>query len=259
MHRITMPSPALVISMVALFVSLGGVSYGVATGSIDGREIKNNTVRSGDIKNNSVLSRDLRNNSVLSRDLRNNDIRSGDIRNSTIAGRDIRTGTITGSDIGANTVTGADVLESSLGLVPSANVANRAGSAAAVDRLQISGNSVRTASVGQTITLLTRGPLTLKLACTGTAVNPTADILIATSANGSAYSRGAGASGNADFGTADGDDSLTGGGANNAVNPSFIDDVYSATGADGTAISGSVYAGTNKNGAHCIGGATALG
>ena len=38
------PSPALVISCIALFVSMGGVSYGVATGFIDSREIRNNTV-----------------------------------------------------------------------------------------------------------------------------------------------------------------------------------------------------------------------
>ena len=43
------PSPALVISMIALFVSLSGVSYGVATGFIDSREIKNNEIRSRDI------------------------------------------------------------------------------------------------------------------------------------------------------------------------------------------------------------------
>ena len=39
------PSPAMVVALIALFVAMGGVSYGVATGSIDGREIKNNTVR----------------------------------------------------------------------------------------------------------------------------------------------------------------------------------------------------------------------
>ena len=46
------PSPALVIACIALFVSLGGVSYGVATGFIDSREIKNNTIRSKDMRNN---------------------------------------------------------------------------------------------------------------------------------------------------------------------------------------------------------------
>lgn len=48
------PSPALVISCIALFVALGGVSYGVATGTIDGREIKNGSVTGSDIKNGSL-------------------------------------------------------------------------------------------------------------------------------------------------------------------------------------------------------------
>jgi hypothetical protein len=84
------PSPALVISCIALFVSMGGVSYGLATGVIDSREIKNNTIRT--------------------QDLRNNEVRTGDIRNSTVRGR----------DVAVDTITGADVNESTLGQVPDA-------------------------------------------------------------------------------------------------------------------------------------------
>jgi hypothetical protein len=83
------PSPALVVAFLALFVALGGVSYGVATGSIDSREIRDNTIR----------SKDIRNNSVYTRDIRNNDVRDIDIRNSTVKGRDIADGTLTGDDV----------------------------------------------------------------------------------------------------------------------------------------------------------------
>ena len=48
------PSPAMVVALVALFMSLGGVSYGVATGFIDSREIKNNVVSTKDLKNNDI-------------------------------------------------------------------------------------------------------------------------------------------------------------------------------------------------------------
>jgi hypothetical protein len=116
--RLRTPSPALVISLIALSVSLGGVSYGFATGTIDSRELKNNTVRTAD--------------------LRNNDVRSADIRNNTISSRDIRTSTITGGDVKSNTLTGRDILESSLGIVPSSNTANlatRANTAGALDGL----------------------------------------------------------------------------------------------------------------------------
>ena len=58
------PSPALVVASMALFLSLGGLSYGLATGSIDGREIKNNTVRGPDIRNATISSRDLGNSAL---------------------------------------------------------------------------------------------------------------------------------------------------------------------------------------------------
>jgi hypothetical protein len=107
-----LPSPALVIACVALFVSLGGVSYGVATGSIDSREIKNNTIR----------SKDVRNNTLRTFDIRNNEVRGFDIRNSTIQGR----------DVAFDTITGADVSEGSLGKVPSAGTADNATTAGSV-------------------------------------------------------------------------------------------------------------------------------
>ena len=90
------PSPALVIACLALFVSLGGVSYGLATGVVDTNALRNNTIRT--------------------QDLRNNDIRAIDIRNSTIRGR----------DVALNTLTGSDVAESKLKQVPSAAAADNA-------------------------------------------------------------------------------------------------------------------------------------
>ena len=111
LHR--RPSPALVIACIALFVSLGGVSYGVATGFIDSREIANNTIR----------SKDIRNGAILTQDIRNNEVRGFDIRNSSIQGR----------DVAFNTLTGVDIEESSLGKVPAAASAD---SAAALSSLK---------------------------------------------------------------------------------------------------------------------------
>lgn len=78
------PTPATVIACIALFVALGGVSYGVATNSIDTREITDNTVRSKDIRNNGIYGKDLRNNEVRAIDIRNNTIRGRDIANDTL-------------------------------------------------------------------------------------------------------------------------------------------------------------------------------
>jgi hypothetical protein len=125
------PSPALVIACLALFVSLGGVSYGVATGFIDSREIKNNTIR------------------------------TQDIRNSEVRGRDIRNSTIQGADVAFNTLKGADIEESSLGKVPSAASAD---SAASIANLKTFPRAVL-AKGAPPATLLTHGPLTLTAAC----------------------------------------------------------------------------------------------
>jgi hypothetical protein len=144
----------MVVAMVALFVSLSGVSYGVATGFIDSREIRNNTVRSTDLRNNSA--------------------RSVDIRNNDIRGRDIRNSTIRGSDIGASQVRGPDVLESSLGIVPRASSAETAlraataGSAASLSSQRKIAYQAAATSAGQTI--YDSGRLKLTASCTGSVV-----------------------------------------------------------------------------------------
>ena len=159
------PSPALVISLIALFVSLSGVSYGVATGFIDSREIKNNEIRSLDIRNNEVRTRDLR----------NNEVRGIDIRNSTVQGR----------DIALNTVTGEDVREDTLQKVPSALLADSANSATSADGVKtLKIIPVTTVAEGaEPVALASHGPLTLSGECAGGSL---ARLRVATTENDSA-------------------------------------------------------------------------
>lgn len=63
------PSPAMVVALIALFGSLGGVSYGLATGSISSREIRNNTILSRDVRNGALQGRDVKNNSLTGSDI----------------------------------------------------------------------------------------------------------------------------------------------------------------------------------------------
>ena len=159
------PSPAMVVALIALFVSLSGVSYGVATGFIDSREIKNNEVRSLDVRNNEIRTIDLRNNQV----------RGIDIRNSTVQGR----------DIALNTVTGDDVREDTLQKVPSALLADTAtsattaGSAGSVDGLTLVDATVARGAADAT--LATNGPLTLLGECGPDVANTRARIKLDTS------------------------------------------------------------------------------
>ena len=48
--RKRLPSPAMVVALIALFSSLGGVSYGLAKGAINGREVKNQSLTGKDLR-----------------------------------------------------------------------------------------------------------------------------------------------------------------------------------------------------------------
>jgi hypothetical protein len=109
------PSPALVISLIALFVSLGGVGYAAVT--ITGKNVKNSSLTGKDIKN------------------------------SSLAGADVKNSRLTGADIKNNSLTGSDILESKLGKVGSAGTADAAGNANTVGGYGPSG-LVRTAFAG---------------------------------------------------------------------------------------------------------------
>jgi hypothetical protein len=137
------PSPAMIVALIALFVAMGGVSYGFATGTIDSRELKNNDVR----------SRDIRNNEIRTKDLRNNEVRGIDIRNSTVQGR----------DVALNTITGDDVREDTLQKVPTAT---QADSATAADSVAGQTTIDKTLAEGATsVVLASQGPLTLHGDC----------------------------------------------------------------------------------------------
>ncbi len=55
--RKRLPSPAMVVALIALFSSLGGVSYGLAKGAINGREVKNKSLTGKDLRTDSVGGR----------------------------------------------------------------------------------------------------------------------------------------------------------------------------------------------------------
>jgi hypothetical protein len=92
------PSPATVISLVALFVALGGTSYAALV--ITGKNIKNGSITGKDVKN------------------------------STLTGKKIKNRSLTGSDVKTGTLTGKQIAESKLGKVPSAAKADTATTAA---------------------------------------------------------------------------------------------------------------------------------
>jgi hypothetical protein len=99
-------TPATVLAGLALFVSLGGVSYGVATGSINSREIQNGTVQ----------SRDVRDGALKGRDVANGTLRSRDVEDSVLSGVDVRDGSLAGADLATDTLGDREIDEPQLDL-----------------------------------------------------------------------------------------------------------------------------------------------
>lgn len=99
------PSPALVISILALFIALGGTAT-----ALRGK----NTVRSDDIAKGQVKSSDIRSDAVLGRHIRNGEVAGADVNDASITGADLKDASITGADVGADALTGKEVQESSL-------------------------------------------------------------------------------------------------------------------------------------------------
>jgi hypothetical protein len=87
-------SPATALAGLALFISLGGVSYGVATGSINSREIQNGTVQSRDVRDGSLKGRDVANGSLLGRDVKDGVLGAVDVRDQSLLGADLATNTL---------------------------------------------------------------------------------------------------------------------------------------------------------------------
>ncbi len=109
-------SPATVLSALALFISLGGVSYGVASGSIDSREIQNGTVQSRDVRDGALQGRDVGNGSLRARDIDDGSLQGRDVANGTLQGRDVRDGSLAGVDLATNAIGDREIDEPQLDL-----------------------------------------------------------------------------------------------------------------------------------------------
>jgi len=90
------PSPALVVSIAALVVALGGTSY--AAGLIGSDDIKNNTIQSKDIKDKGVKGRDLAKNSMNRGKIKKNAVVSPKVKDGSLRKKDFKPGTFSTGD-----------------------------------------------------------------------------------------------------------------------------------------------------------------
>jgi hypothetical protein len=89
-HLRRRPSPATVISIVALFVAIGGTAYALPG---------TNTVNSGDIINGQVKNQDLHGDAVASGKIENGQVRQVDLRDTAVDSAKVEDESLTGSDV----------------------------------------------------------------------------------------------------------------------------------------------------------------
>jgi hypothetical protein len=87
-------SPSMMVALIALFVSLGGVSWAVATGSIGSKALKDNSIQGRDVRDETLESRDVVNGGLQSRDVRDGALRGVDINDQSLGGIDLASNTL---------------------------------------------------------------------------------------------------------------------------------------------------------------------
>jgi hypothetical protein len=113
MRRPALPSPAFCLALLALFVSLGGTTYAIATlprDSVGTEQIKARAVTEDELSNSAVVSRKIANGAVTDRKIARN--------------------AITGTRIAPDSIGGEQIAEASLQAVPFAQDASKAEVAA---------------------------------------------------------------------------------------------------------------------------------
>lgn len=103
------PSPALVISCVALFLALAGSAFAAKTASISSRQIVDATVRTIDLRDNAVTSPKIADATITANDLGTNSVGSDEIAENAVASPEVADQSLTADDLGADSVGSSEI------------------------------------------------------------------------------------------------------------------------------------------------------
>jgi hypothetical protein len=118
------PSPALVISCVALFLTLAGTAFAVGKNTVRSAQIVDGTVRTIDLRDNAVTSpkiadatvgaTDLGLDSVGSEEIAKDAVKAEEIAENAVASPEVAPDSLTAGDLAAASVTSSEVADQSL-------------------------------------------------------------------------------------------------------------------------------------------------
>lgn len=111
------PSPALVISCLALFLALTGSAFavGIAKNSVRSAQIADGTVRSIDLRDSSVSTPKIAPDAVTGTQLAENSVSSAEVAPDSLTAQDLGAGAVTSSEVADQSLTDADLGPNSVG------------------------------------------------------------------------------------------------------------------------------------------------
>jgi hypothetical protein len=125
------PSPALVISCVALFLALTGsaLAVGVAKNSIRSAQIVDGSVRNVDLRDNSVDAAKVAADAVGGEEIADNAVQSPEVAPDSLTGADLGADSVASSEVADQSLSAADLGTNSVAASELAGVAVRTNSA----------------------------------------------------------------------------------------------------------------------------------
>lgn len=111
------PSPALVLSCVALFMALTGsaLAVGVGKNTVRSPQVVDGTLRTADFRDNAVAAGKIAPNAVDTTEIAENGVDSSDVTPETLTADDLGTASVTSSEVADQSLTASDLGPDSVG------------------------------------------------------------------------------------------------------------------------------------------------
>lgn len=110
-------SPAMILSIVALFVALGGSAYAVGVGknTVRSPQIVDGAVRTVDVRDNAVNAAKIAPDAIGNEELADNSVTSQEIGDETVANQDLANSAVTTAKVAEDSLTALDLGTASVG------------------------------------------------------------------------------------------------------------------------------------------------
>jgi hypothetical protein len=108
---------ANLVSLMALFIALGGTTYAAVAlpkNSVGAKQIKKNGVGASEIKKNAVRAAEIKSSAVGASEIKSNAVASGDIADNGVGGADLADSSVGSGEVTDDSLSAADIAGSSL-------------------------------------------------------------------------------------------------------------------------------------------------